>query len=81
MPLPKSLPKKASKTKKKAVMGKVMSELKHSPVEAPSRKATSGTQRHKQDVAIALKKSGQSKDTPAKGRSPKRKRPSNKGRS
>lgn len=74
MPLPKTLPKSASKKKKKSVMGKVMSELKHSPVEAPSRKATSGTQRHKQDVAIALKKSGQS-------RSPKRKRPRNKGRS
>lgn len=78
MPLPKTLPKSAPKKKKKAVMGKVMSELKHAPVEAPSRKATSGTQRHKQDVAIALKKSGQSKDKPA-GR--KRKRPRNKGRS
>jgi hypothetical protein len=81
MPLPKSLPKSASKKKKKAVAAKVFHELKHSPVEAPSRKATSGKQRQKQNIAIALKKSGQSdqsKDTPA-GR--KRKRPRNKGRS
>jgi hypothetical protein len=59
-------------------MSKVMSELKHGSVNAPGRKATSGTQRHKQDVAIALSKSGQSKDKPATG---KRKRPRNKGRS
>ena len=76
MPLPKKLPKKASKAKKKAVMAKTMDELKSSPVKSPARKATSGAQRHKQDVAIALKQSGQSK-----GRSPKRKRPRNKGRS
>jgi hypothetical protein len=78
MPLPKTLPKSAPKKKKKAVAAKVFHELKHSPVEAPSRKATSGVQRQKQNIAIALKKSGQSKDKPATG---KRKRPRNKGRS
>lgn len=78
MPLPKKLPKSAPKKKKKAVMGKVMSELKHAPVESPSRKATSGEQRRKQDIAIGLKQSAQSKDKPA-GR--KRKRPRNRGRS
>jgi hypothetical protein len=77
MPLPK-VSKKAPKAKKKAAMKSAMHELKHAPVEAPSRKATSGETRKKQDIAIALKKSGQSKDKPATG---KRKRPRNKGRS
>jgi hypothetical protein len=66
MPLPAKLKKTASKKKKTSVMQKTMHELKHSPVKAPSRKATSGAQRHKQDVAIALQQSGQSKKKKAK---------------
>jgi hypothetical protein len=77
MPLPK-VSKKAPKAKKKAAMKSAMHELKHGKVEAPSRKATSGVQRHKQDIAIAMKQSGQSKESKP---SPKRKRPRNKGRS
>jgi hypothetical protein len=78
VPLPKTLPKSASKKKKKAAGTKIMHELKHSPVEAPSRKATSGKQHQKQNVAIMLKKTGQSNESKP---SPKRKRPRNKGRS
>jgi hypothetical protein len=77
MPLPK-ISKKAPKAKKKAAMKSAMHELSHGPVTAPSRKATGGEARKKQNIAIALKSSGQSKDRPAKG---KRKRPRNKGRS
>lgn len=79
MPLPPKLKKSASKKKKRATMKKTMHELKHAPVKAPSRKATSGEQRHKQDIAIALKQSGQSNESKPAGR--KRKRPRNKGRS
>ena len=43
-----------------------MHELKHGPVTAPSRKATSGEQRHKQDVAIMLKNVGAAKKKPRK---------------
>jgi hypothetical protein len=80
MPLPKKLPKGASKAKKKSVMTKAMHELKHAPVTAPSRKATSGAQRHKQDIAIAMKQSGQGKERADKPNGRKRKRPRNKGR-
>lgn len=61
MPLPPKVSKKAPKSKKKAVMAEAMSELKHAPVKAPSRLATTGKQRHKQDIAIALQQSGQDK--------------------
>lgn len=92
MPLPRPLKKSASKKKKTKRMGEVMSELNHGPVESPARKATHGEQRHKQDVAIAMKEAGMSKKKaptktakmmgqPMKGRSAKRKRPRNKGRS
>ena len=60
MSLPKKLSKNAPEKKKKAVMKKTMHELKTAPVEAPSRKATHGKHREKQDIAIALKQSGQS---------------------
>ena len=67
MPLPKPLKKNASKKKKEARTASVMDELTHGPVNAPSRKATSGAQRQKQNVAIMLKNTGQSKK-----KSPKR---------
>lgn len=60
MPLPKPLKPSASKDKKKARAGEVMDELKHGPVNSPSRKATSGKQRQKQDIAIMLQNTGQS---------------------
>jgi hypothetical protein len=58
MPLPEKLSKKAPKSKKKAVMAEAMHELKHAPVKAPSRKATSGTKRNQQDIAIGLQQAG-----------------------
>jgi hypothetical protein len=61
MPLPPKLSKKAPKAKKKAQAAKAMSELSHGPVTAPSRKVTTGSQRQKQNVAIMLKNTGQSK--------------------
>ena len=61
MPLPPQLRKGASKKKVKQQAQKVMHELKHSPVTSPARKATSGLQRHKQDVAIMMKNTGQSR--------------------
>jgi hypothetical protein len=60
VPLPKPLSKKAPKKQKQARAESVMHELAHGPVNAPSRKATSGKQRQKQNVAIMLKNSGQS---------------------
>lgn len=60
MPLPKKLSKKAPKAKKKKVMAETMKELTSGPVNAPSRKATSGKQRQKQNVAIALQQAGMS---------------------
>lgn len=66
MPLPKPLTRRASKKAKRKRVGDVMSELKHGPVKAPSRKATSGKQRQKQNIAIALKSAGMSRKRPAK---------------
>jgi len=66
MPLPPQLSKKAPAKKKKAQMQDTMSELKHGPVTAPSRKATHGAQRQKQNLAIALKNAGMSKKRKAK---------------
>ncbi len=60
MPLPKPLKPSAPKDKKKARASEVMDELKHGPVNSPSRKATSGKQRQKQDIAIMLQNTGQS---------------------
>jgi hypothetical protein len=70
MPLPPKLSKKAPKAKKQKVMKATMHELAHGPVNAPSRKATSGAQRQKQNVAIALQQSGLSK----KAAKPKKKK-------
>ena len=53
MPLPKKLSKKAPKAKKKKVVEETMHDLKN----GPHHKDRS----HKQEVAIALKQSGQSK--------------------
>jgi hypothetical protein len=61
MPLPPKLSKKAPKAKKKARAASVMHELAHGPVNSPARKATSGKQRQKQNVAIMLQNSGQGK--------------------
>ena len=61
MPLPKPLSKKAPAAKKKARVASTMHELAHSPVTAPSRKATSGKQRQAQNVAIAMKSAGMAK--------------------
>ena len=58
MPMKKPLKRGAPKKKKDARMAEDMHELTHGPVNAPSRKATSGKQRQKQNVAIALKNSG-----------------------
>lgn len=58
MPLPKKLKRNASMKKKRKVMQESMHELETGPVNAPSRKATSGKQRHKQNVAIALSQAG-----------------------
>lgn len=69
MPLPKKLSPKAPKAKKKAQGAEVMDELKNGPVNSPSRKATSGKQRQKQDIAIMLQNTGQSN----KGKKPKKK--------
>jgi len=53
MPLPPQLSKKAPKAKKKKAMGETMKDLK----EGPHHKDRT----HKQEVAIGLKQSGQSK--------------------
>ena len=53
MPLPKPLKKGASKKKKKAVVAEVMHDLKHGPHHKD--------RTHKQEVAIAMKTSGQAK--------------------
>lgn len=59
MPLPKPLKKGASKEKKKEVVSKTMHDLKTGPHHKD--------RTHKQEVAIAMKQSGQSKkSTPAK---------------
>lgn len=63
MPLPPKLRRGAPKEKVKAREQEVMHELKHGKVTSPARKATSGVQRHKQDVAIMLKNVGKSKET------------------
>lgn len=66
MPQPNPLTKRASKKAKRKRVGDVMSELKHGPVNAPSRKATIGKQRQRQNIAIALKSAGMSRKRPAK---------------
>ncbi len=60
MPLPKALKPGAAKSKVKARASEVMDELTHGPVNSPSRKATSGKQREKQNLAIMLQNTGQS---------------------
>jgi hypothetical protein len=67
MPLPPELSKKAPRKKKRARAKAVMHELKKGPVRSPSRKAAArnGTS-DKQDVAIMLKNSGQSRDDGSK---------------
>ena len=54
MPLPKKLPRTASKGKKKRVVADTMHDLKHGPHHAE--------RTHAQEVAIAMKQSGQSKN-------------------
>lgn len=61
MPLPKPLKKTASTKAKRTRAKTVMHELTHGPVNAPSRKATRGKQRQKQNIAIMLKNTGQSR--------------------
>jgi hypothetical protein len=56
MPLPKPLKKGASKTKKEAVVKETMHDLKKGPHHKD--------RTHKQEVAIAMKESGQSKKEP-----------------
>ena len=68
MPLPPELSKKASPKKKKKRMADTMHELAHGPVTAPSRKATHGAQRQKQNVAIAMKNAGMAKPKRKKGK-------------
>jgi hypothetical protein len=53
MPLPKPLKKGASKKKKQDVVGETMHDLKHGPHHKD--------RTHKQEVAIAMKQSGQAK--------------------
>lgn len=53
MPLPKKLAAKASKAKKKEVVTETMHDLKHGPHHKD--------RTHKQEVAIAMKQSGQAK--------------------
>lgn len=52
MPLPKALKRGASKAKKKKVVTETMHDLKHGPHHKD--------RTHKQEVAIAMKQSGQS---------------------
>jgi len=72
MPLPKQLSKKAPKAKKKAQAAEVMHELSTGPVNSPARKATTGVQRQKQNVAIMLQNTGQSKKKAPKVKAPKK---------
>lgn len=58
MPLPAPLPKKASKGAKKKRMTEVMHDLKHGPHHKDRTRA--------QEIAIAMKSSGQSKRKKAK---------------
>ena len=58
MPLPKKLAKSASKSRKKEVMAETMRDLKNGP------RHDERTQ--KQEVAIALKQSGQSRKSAAR---------------
>jgi hypothetical protein len=58
VPLPKKLKPGASKAKKKAVVEATMHDLKHGPHHKD--------RTHKQEVAIALKQSGQSRAKKAK---------------
>ena len=53
MPLPKKLAKGASKAKKQSVVSATMHDLKHGPHHKD--------RTHKQEVAIAMKQSGQSR--------------------
>lgn len=53
MPLPKALKKGASKDKKKKVVEETMHDLKHGPHHKD--------RTHKQEVAIAMKQSGQAR--------------------
>jgi hypothetical protein len=53
MPLPKLLKKGASKKKKQEVVSATMHDLKHGPHH--------GERTHKQEVATAMKQSGQAK--------------------
>jgi hypothetical protein len=69
MPLPKPLPKSASKAKKKAVMAETMHDLKSG--------AHHNERTHAQEVAIGLKQSGANERLglpPAKGQKAARKR-------
>ena len=54
MPLPKALKPSASKAKKKAIVKATMHDLKHGPHHKD--------RTHRQEVAIAMKQSGQSYD-------------------
>jgi hypothetical protein len=58
MPLPKKLKPGASKSKKKKVVEDTMHDLKHGPHH--------GDRTHKQEVAIAMRQSGQSRKKSAR---------------
>jgi hypothetical protein len=58
VPLPKPLKKSASKAKKKEVVGKTLHDLKHGPHHGERTRA--------QEIAIAMKQSGQAKKKKAK---------------
>jgi hypothetical protein len=63
MPLPKPLKPGASKKKKDKVVAETMHDLKHGPHHKD--------RTHKQEVAIAMKESGQSRRAKAKGKKEK----------
>ena len=71
MPLPKALKRNASKPKKQEVVKETMHDLKHGPHHKD--------RTHKQEVAIAMKQSGQSKATKEATKAGNR-MPRNKGR-
>jgi hypothetical protein len=72
MPLPKPLKRGASKARKKKVVAETMHDLKHGPHH--------GQRTHKQEVAIAMKQSGQSRKRRGTKLQHSSKRPRNKGR-
>lgn len=65
MPLPEPLKKGASKKRKRKVVAETMHDLKHGPHHKD--------RTHKQEVAIAMKQSGQAKQAPMKKKTRKRK--------